>query len=554
MWRFVVTLVVVIAPLPVEAQRNLVVAGEQRVALVVGNSAYKDAPLSNPVNDATDMAQALQQFGFKVILKRNAGTREMRQAIREFGAELRRAQVGLFYFAGHGVQLRGDNYLIPVGADIETEAEAEDLAVNTSLVLRTMEEAQVGVSIVILDACRNNPFARSFRSSARGLAHMSATTGSLIAFATAPGSIAADGVGRNGTYTKHLLASLTQRDSDILKVFQRTRAGVVRETAGRQTPWESTSLIGDFHFRPATVAAPAPAPAPAVDLSAMELTLWESIKGSSNVADLKEYLDRYPSGQFVVPARERLAALSVPAPQILLTPSPAPKPGPAFRDCAGCPEMVNVPPGIFLRGSPDSEPNRVADEGPQQQVTISYPFAVGKYEITFDEWDACALDKACNYAKDRWRGRGKKPVVNVSWQDAKQYTAWLSQKTGKTYRLLTEAEWEYAARAGTRTAYSWGETITPQQANAIDVGTFRANAFGLHDMHGNVREWVEDCYLAYIAVPTDGSAWAPVNCPLRVMRGGAWSSDLAKLRAASRERERMGRGDMSTGFRVARSN
>jgi hypothetical protein len=235
------------------AQRNLAVKpaadSEQRVALVIGNSAYKEGPLSNPVNDATDIAKALGEVGFKVILKRNANTREMRQAIREFGSELKRAQVGLFYFAGHGVQVKGANYLMPVGADIQNEADAEDLAVDANYALRTMEDAQVRVSIVILDACRNNPFVRSFRSTARGLATMNAATGSIVAFSTAPGSVAADGAGRNGIYTKHLLASMREGDPDILKVFQRTRAAVVKETGGRQTPWESTSLVGDFYFR-----------------------------------------------------------------------------------------------------------------------------------------------------------------------------------------------------------------------------------------------------------------------------------------------------------------
>jgi hypothetical protein len=220
----------------------------QRVALVIGNGAYRNSPLSNPVNDANDIAQALGNFGFKVTVKSDVDTRGMRQAIRDFGLELRRAQVGLFYFAGHGVQVKGNNYLVPVGADIETEADAEDLSVDANYVLRTMEDSQVKMSVVILDACRNNPFARSFRSIAHGLAQMQAATGSLIAFATAPGSTAADGTGRNGIYTKHLLASFQQPDSDILKVFQRTRAAVVKETGGKQTPWESTSLVGDFYF------------------------------------------------------------------------------------------------------------------------------------------------------------------------------------------------------------------------------------------------------------------------------------------------------------------
>ncbi len=294
-------------------------AVEQRVALVIGNAAYKDAPLSNPYNDATDIAEALKEAGFRVILKRDADTRDMRRAVREFGAELRRADVGLFYFAGHGVQLTGTNYLLPVGADIRNEADAEDLSLDVNYVLRTMEDSQAKVRIVVLDACRNNPFARSFRSTARGLAQMTAATGSLVAFATAPGSIAADGEGRNGMYTKHLLESLRQPDTDILKVFQRTRAAVVRETAGKQTPWEATSLLGDFHFRsPAgavLAAAPAPAAAPA-DPAASDRLFWESVKDARNPQELRAYLDQFPNGQFAALARTRLKSLETP-------PSPA---------------------------------------------------------------------------------------------------------------------------------------------------------------------------------------------------------------------------------------
>jgi uncharacterized caspase-like protein len=330
----------ILVPTAVDAQRNLVVSGEARVALVIGNSEYKNDRLANPVNDARDMAQALERFGFKVLLKTNADTREMRRSIREFGAEMRRAQVGLFYFAGHGVQLRGDNYLIPVGAEIDSEAEAEDLAISANFVLRTMEESQVPVSIVILDACRNNPFVRSFRSSTRGLAHMQAATGSLIAFATAPGSVAADGTGRNGTYTKHLLASLNQPDTDILKVFQRTRAAVVKETAGKQTPWESTSLIGDFYFRSATTvgaaATTATTSAPDGTAATMELAFWGSIKASRNVADFKDYLDKYPNGRFAELARNRIAALSERAEQVAST-------KPQYRGPAGVQDVSAVP-------------------------------------------------------------------------------------------------------------------------------------------------------------------------------------------------------------------
>jgi hypothetical protein len=287
-------------------------ASPDRVALVIGNSAYKTSPLANPVNDAADVAAALRGLGFQVVSRNNASQAEMRNAIRDFGNQLRRAQVGLFYYAGHGLQIAGNNYIVPVSADIRNEADAEDLSINMTYVLRTMEESQVKVSLVILDACRNNPYARGFRSASRGLAQMNAATGSLIAFATAPGAVAADGSGRNGIYTKHLLQSLRESDTDVLKVFQRTRAGVVAETGGAQTPWESTSLVGDFYFRgaaPARAKAAPASPVVASDSRADDRVFWESVKDSRNAGELQAYLDQFPNGLYAPLARSRLAAV-----------------------------------------------------------------------------------------------------------------------------------------------------------------------------------------------------------------------------------------------------
>ena len=298
---------------PAFAQRNLTVGAaepnEQRVALVVGNSAYKESPLKNPVNDAADVTTALRSLGFTVTLRTNANQRQMKQALREFGQVLKKGGVGLFYFAGHGIQYRGRNFLVPVGSAIDSEAELEDESVDANLVLSYMEEAQNRVNIVILDACRNNPFAGKFRSASRGLAQMEAARGSYVAFATAPGSVAADGEGRNGVYTQHLLESLRHSDSDIDKVFRRVTAQVSRTTGGRQVPWVSTSLTGDFYFRsdaqPAALAPAAAAPAAAFDPAAMELAFWDTIKSSSNAADFREYLNQYPNGRFAGLARNR---------------------------------------------------------------------------------------------------------------------------------------------------------------------------------------------------------------------------------------------------------
>lgn len=221
----------------------------RRIALVIGNGVYTAAPaLKNPPNDAREMAAALRSLGFDVSSAVDAGQRQMKQLIREFGQKLKGGAVGLFYYAGHGVQSKGRNYLIPVDADIQSETDVEDLAVDVNLVLGLMDEAGNGLNIVILDACRNNPFARSFRSATNGLAQMSAPTGTLIAYATAPGGVASDGDGRNGLYTTELLKQMKEPGVPIEIVFKRVGTRVSAATSGRQEPWIALSLRGDFYF------------------------------------------------------------------------------------------------------------------------------------------------------------------------------------------------------------------------------------------------------------------------------------------------------------------
>ncbi len=244
------------------------------------------------------------------------------------------------------------------------------------------------------------------------------------------------------------------------------------------------------------------------------------------------------------------------------------KPGQKFKECTDCPEMVVVPAGHFTMGSPEDELGHYDEEGPQHKVTIAKPFAVAKFEATFDEWDTCFELGGCKTKPvDQGWGRGQRPVINVSWNDAQEYVAWLSKLTGKPYRLLTESEWEYAARAGTDKAYFWGGEVSKLNANCdgcgsqwdkkqtAPVGSFAPNAFGLHDMHGNVWEIVQDCYLGnYNAAPTDGSSNTEGDCFRRVVRGGSWISDPQYLRAASRYRNAVDdRGSQNRGFRVART-
>jgi formylglycine-generating enzyme required for sulfatase activity len=245
------------------------------------------------------------------------------------------------------------------------------------------------------------------------------------------------------------------------------------------------------------------------------------------------------------------------------------KPKDMFKECANCPEMVVVPAGSFTMGSPPSEPGRSPEEGPQHMVTIARPFAVGRFGVTFDEWDACVADGGCNGYKpsDEGWGRGRRPVINISWDDAQAYVAWLSKKTGKSYRLLSGAEYEYAMRAGTQTVYPWGNSVGTNNANChacgsqwdakqtAPVGSFAANGFGLHDMPGNVREWSEDCYHdTYSGAPSDGSPWIEGgNCYHRVVRGGSFLLAPAFLRSASRYWFTSDYRLRYLGFRVART-
>jgi TPR repeat protein len=239
---------------------------ERRLALVIGNSAYKSAPLKNPVNDARDMYAALKTLGFEATLLTDATMQQMEDAVREFGLALRQGGLGLFYYAGHGVQVGGNNYLVPVNAVIQSESDVKYGCLDAGLVLGKMEDAGNGLNLVILDACRNNPFARSFRSAEQGLAKMDAPTGSLIAYATSPGRTAADGEGKNGLYTQHLLRNINTPGLSVEELFKRVRQGVAMDSAKKQVPWEASSLIGQFSFaggvQTASLGAPPP-PRPA---------------------------------------------------------------------------------------------------------------------------------------------------------------------------------------------------------------------------------------------------------------------------------------------------
>lgn len=313
---------------------------QRRVALVIGNGAYQHAgALRNPPNDARRMAEVLRSAGFEVILGINLSRQAMEGHLREFGDRLEGGQLGLFFYAGHGMQVGGENYLLPVDATLRRERDLAFETIPLSQVLRSMETA-APTNLLFLDACRDNPLTRSFAASmgarstavGRGLAQVQSGVGTLVAYATAPNSVAEDGVGAtNSPFTAALAQHLTTPGLEVGLALRRVREAVLTATAGRQVPWDHSSLTGEVVIVPAAAAAPSPIAPPqptAPPAATIEVAFWQSIQESRNVADFDEYLRRFPQGTFAGLARNRIAALRAPqAPASLPSPPPSSRPG-----------------------------------------------------------------------------------------------------------------------------------------------------------------------------------------------------------------------------------
>ena len=285
-------------------------AAEKRVALVIGNAAYKQGPLGNPVNDARAMKERLSALGFDVVLRENLKTREIGATYREFRSKIVPGGTALVFYAGHGVQFKGENYFPAVDAEIASEEDVPLQSVNLNTLLSNMEEAKAGVSLVFLDACRDNPFARGFRSGARGLAKVEAASGTLIHYATRPGSVASDGEGQNGTYTEALLAHMDEAGVPVEQVLKRVTNRVVSRTKGKQEPWVEGSLRGEFYFifqGPTNVQVQAAPTDP-------ETQTWQVAESVDTAFAYQSYLDAYPKGRYAAAAGIKLDALKRPAP------------------------------------------------------------------------------------------------------------------------------------------------------------------------------------------------------------------------------------------------
>ena len=572
-------------------------AEETRIALVIGNSDYSSGPLPNPANDAKLIGDALTTLGFDVIARRNADQLTMKRAIQEFGSRLEKAgpsAFGLFYYAGHGVQLSGRNYLIPTTARIEREGDVEIEAVSADWVIEQMRYARNRLNIVILDACRNNPFTRSMRSVDHGLATMDAPAGILIAYSTAPGAVAADGTGRNSPYTEALTHAIRDMHEPVEQVFKHVRVGVMTATAGKQVPWESSSLTGDFYFAapnkiaPETSSAlaagavpaqskpetgtlgtwvsglfgsskPAPAPAPTVSATtaakpAPPPTANPTLSAAGPLL----------SGARAVPLLQSLGILASEIDGAHNYPETAIRQlieGTPRRVTLGStPEQIRAAFALCRQYSSACQLSWYGDEG-LRNVTLdpfeldSVPVSVRAFRQFADATRYKTQAETAGFAYavvegtlqpvsgGSWRNAVKKhpfedesPVVGVSFQDAAAYCR------SKGERLPSEDEWEYIARGPKRHTFPWGENIDPVASSPSappNVGDGPAEGIGgrYKGLSGNVWQWVD--------TKVGGR---------KVLKGGSWlEPNPANKRAATRRYELSSRADEDSGFRCAKS-
>jgi formylglycine-generating enzyme required for sulfatase activity len=614
-----------------------------RLALVIGNASYPDAspPLSATIGDVRALAAELLRNEFTVDVKENVDKQEMQDAIDAFIGKIRDGTAALFYFSGYGIQVERQTFLIPINAEVWREADVRRDGVSIDRLLAEMNRRGAKVKIVIIDAARRSPFERRFRATAAGLNAIDAPEGTLTMYSAAPGKLINDGSDANSVFISELTKELRVPNLTAEEVFNRVRIAVSRATNYEQVPSVSSSLVDEFHFGKQVAAAPdsdalapsATAPiAQPPDPCAAAPDHWQSTEATGSLPAFEDHLARFPNCSFAELARARIEELKkkvaavVPPVQPATPPTPvqpavgifpsdgatplsteresALKPKDVFKECDTCPEMVVVPAGSFTMGSRASETGRSDNEGPQHPVKIAKSFAVGKFHVTVDQFTAfvaetgydagtkCYVFEGGSKMEEKqgrsWRNpgfaqTGAHPAVCLSWNDAKAYVAWLSRKTGRSYRLLTEAEWEYAARAGSTTRYSFGDdekescryvngadqtakstipeaknwTIAPCSdgyAYTAPAGSFLPNAFALHDMHGNAYQWLQDCWHAnYTGALADGSARTSADCSVRVVRGGAWWVPPSGLRSARRDWTRADNRHAYVGFRLVRT-
>lgn len=545
-------------------------SNEKRYALVIGNKDYQTVSrLTNPLNDAEDMTSALQGLGFEVERVTNGGLVAMNNAIKRLG---RKAQgqnaVALFYYSGHGLQVSNDNWLVPIDADVQTAADVQSACVSLKFLMDQLEQSNSGTNIIILDACRNNPFPYS-KNTGGGLAQPSRTpSGTYIAFSTSPLTTASDGSGRNSPYTAALKEAIKMPNMKIEDMFKEVRISVKRVG---QTPWENSSLEGNFYFNPQAVA-PTPAPTPSVA---------ENLRDSDGdgIVDSKDRCP-YEYGEMENGGCPKKAP--APTPSVVVTPPPAPVGKSDFTEYSTGASftMKYLSGNSFQMGSNDADANSY--EKPVHTVHLG-EFYMSKYEVTIGEFrkfiaatgyrtDAEKEGTSYVYVNGSWSSKSgvnwrhdeagnsrsgeNYPVIHVSWNDAVAYCSWLSSTTGKSYRLPTEAEWEYAARGGSSNKYAGSSDIGNvgwyngnSGMKTHPVGEKSPNGYGLYDMLGNVWEWCSDWYSDYSSSAVSNPTGAATGSN-RVYRGGGWSNDATYCRPAYRYNNTPTFRYYTLGFRV----
>jgi TPR repeat protein len=475
---------------------------ESRVALVIGNGAYATGALANPRNDADGMARTLRGVGFDVIRETNADMQTMRSAFTEFGRRLKRPDsVGVFYYAGHAVQVAGQNYLIPIGADITSEAEIPLQAVNLAEMLGAMKGASARVRIAILDACRNNPFASVSRSPGRGLAQVSAPVGTLIAYATAPGEVAFDGQGGNSPFTAALMRNIPIPGLAVEDVFKRTREDVLEATQNAQTPWEHSSLVGQFIFKPKAVA---PEPSGATvdggqaapdDRRLAEIAAWERIRTATDPMLFRRHVEAYPGGAYEELAHYKIVQLE--------------------RRPSGWSwlQTGNPTPGL-VRGEGDAIYERALKlEASGDDAALAE--AVRLYRLAAESGVVTAM---LNLARMLDRGRGG--PRNVA-------------EAARWYAAAAEAD-NPAAQGSLGTMYEYGDGVAANLVDALRLYRLSAERGDAHGMtslgylyasgKGVARDPVE-ARKWYAAAADKGHARAMFNLALLQMKGEGGAAD-----------------------------
>ncbi len=559
----------------------------ERLALVIGNSHYNIANgyLPNAAGDAKAIAAALRAAGFEVIEIEGGEAktqREFEQAANDFIARLPGKEIGLFFYSGHGVQMDGTNYLIPTQETIADAYQIKYKALNINYVIDGMSAKKPNLSLVVLDACRDNPFPKSDKSGAsKGLGRMDAPNDMLIAYATAPNQTADDGQNGHSPYAQAWLQGLTKAaDTPIPKFLNDIGIQVVDATGGKQSPRvESSPMHYSYCFRHCNDVEPSQASS----ANSTRLTINTSPAGA--LVRILNLATAYQPGLTLKPGRyqlevthpgyaRHLAWLNLTAGEqvhsvVLEELNPASSvptlaaPPTASTDRYGI-KLIPVTGGCFQMGSPASEAERSDDER-QHRVCVGN-FKLGETEVTQGQWRAVMGGNPSHFKEC---GDGC-PVENVSWQDTQTFIAKLNQQTGQHYRLPSEAEWEYAARAGTATPFSFGNNITPEQANydgnspyeggkkglyrqtPVPVKSLPANPWGFYEMHGNVWEWTgsewQDSYDD--RHEKESINYANDNARLAV-RGGSWNDNALYLRSANRYRFTATLRGNVVGFRLA---